>query len=231
MARVNLAQAMKLTVTPVQELKRHAQRRPDGETTMFPTLIALRDDRVICSVTAPRMEPLLACAPTLAIGLDPQMLVIAAQVQVAASDDDSDEAAAQEGIAYTTMTREREAAFALQRYIAQGTEVRFAAPTPGSPQDRSLMEHLAAAMTQAPLDPARVARTEDVPDEQAVAAGALPTFLESADGRLALDAGTVGAARSKVEGVHGTVLYIAASPAQATRLLGYGMPQDALLGD
>lgn len=212
---------MALVVVPVQELKRRSVQRSDGETTMAPTLIALRDDRVVCSITSLRSVATLACAPTLAVGLDPQLLVFAAQVDLPGQG---------EGIAYTTMSRGLEAALAVQRYEVHEGAVRFAAPVRGQSHDRSIMQHLANSMSLAPLDADKVARKGDVRDEDALAAGARPTFLPAEEGRLAVDAGTVKGAMSKVAGVGGTVLYLAASPAHAARLLAHGMPHEALIG-
>jgi len=216
---VKLAHAMALVVPPVQELKRRSQRRPDGETTMFPTLMALREDRVLCVVTAPRMPLVLACAPTLAIGLAPQALVLAAQV--ALPDEDG------EGIAYHLMTRERVAGSAVQRYgVAADGEVLFGTPARAAADTTGLLDQLAAALGHAPLDHSKVAPKE----AEQLPPGHEPTFLPADQGRLAIDAGAANTAHQKVGRLGGTVLYLAASPQQATQLLGYGMPQELLLG-
>lgn len=225
---MKLAQAMALVVPAVQDLKRRSQRRRDGETRMNPTLVALRDDRVLCVVSTPRLEVTLACAPTLAIGLDPQLLVLAAQVRLPGREATGELPAqrAGEAIAYTTMNRQREGALAVQRYqVDDEGEVRFGPPEKGQPHDRQLLEHLAAAMGHAPLDPARVAPKET---EQAPRA-AEAAFLPAEQGRLAIDAGTARSVQQKVSGAGGTVLYLAASGAHATRLLAHGMPQEVLL--
>lgn len=225
---VNLAQAMKQIVPAVQDLKRRSLKQPGGETTMPPSLIALREDRVLTVVTAPRLTVVLDCAQTLAIGLGPQMLVIAAQVNLPGREEAVDLPAqtAGEGIAYTTFNRDKEASLAVQRYLVRGGEVSFGPPERGRPDDRTLMDELARAMSQAPLDPAKVARKEDVPTEP----GSTPPFLPAAEGRRAIDAGTVKTAYDKVKGIGGTALFVAADGAQAMRMLAAGLPQECLLG-
>lgn len=227
---VKLAQALSLVVPAVQDLKRRSQRREDGETRMNPTLVALRDDRVLCVVSTPRLDVTLACAPTLAIGLDPQLLVLAAQVRLPQREagEDLPAQAAGEAIAYTTMNRDREGALAVQRYQADAEGgVRFQAPEKGQPHEGRVLEHLAAAMGHAPLDPARVApkEAEHAPRE------AEASFLPGEQGRLAIDAGTARSVHQKVAGVTGTVLYIAASKEHASRLVEFGMPPELLLGE
>jgi hypothetical protein len=239
---MNLAQAMSLVVQPVQDLKRRSQRRADGETTMPFTLVALREDRVLCVVSAPRMAAVLDCADTLAIGLAPQMLVAAGQVTLPERPESPDVPAQAEGqgIAYTSMSREREAALAVQRFEVVGDrEVRFGPPAKGAPDDKTVMDHLAAAMAKTPLDPARVARKDTSTAEtadQAAGPGSAPAqtteppdFLPVEQGRLAIDAGTATTAHRKVADVGGTVLVLARSPERATQLLAYGLPQKLLL--
>lgn len=195
---------------------------------MNPTLIALREDRVLCVVSTPRLEATLGCAPTMVIGLDPQLLVLAAQVRLPEREADRGLPAqrAGEAIAYTTMDRQREGALAVQRYqVDDQGEVRFQAPEKGEPHERRVLEQLAAAMGQAPLDPRRVApkETEDAPRAAEAA------FLPAEQGRLAIDAGTARSVHRKVAGAGGTVLYLTGSGEHATRLLGHGMPQELLL--
>jgi hypothetical protein len=240
---MNLAQAMSLVVQPVQDLKRRSQLRADGETTMPFTLVALREDRVLCVVSGPRMAAILACADTLAIGLAPQMLVAAGQVTLPERPESSDvpAQAAGLGIAYTSMSRELEAALAVQRFEVVGDrEVRFGPPAKGAPDDKAIMDHLAVAMAKAPLDPARVARKDEAgtagqaadpettPDQTTEPADP-PNFLPVGQGRLAIDAGTATTAHRKVAGIGGTVLMVASSPEHATRLLAYGLPEKLLL--
>ena len=229
---VNLAQAMTQIVPAVQDLKQRSLRQAGGETTMPPALIALRDDRVITVVTAPRLAVILSCAHTLAIGLEPQMLVVAAQVNLPEREA-SEELPAQsagEGIAYTTFNRAKQASLAVQRYLVRDGQVAFAAPERGRPDDRTLMDELAQAMSQAPLDPHRVARTADVPADTGDGAVVNPAFIPADQGRLALDAGTVRTTYEKVKGIGGSALFIAADGEQATRLLAAGLPKECLLG-
>lgn len=222
---VNLAQAMKQIVPAVQDLKRRSMHGED--TTMPPCLIALRDDRVVTVVTAPRLAAVIDCAQTLAIGLAPQMLVIAAQVNLPGREETDDLPAQEEGegIAYTTFNRDKQANLAVQRYLVRDGAVSFGPPERGRPDDRRLMDELAKAMSHDPLDPTKVARKDDVPED-----GSLPTFLPEEQGRLAIDAGTVRTAYEKVRTIGGTALFIAADGTQATRMLAAGLPQESLLG-
>ncbi len=213
LARVNLAQAMALIVPPVTDLKQRALARADGEHTMFPTVIALREDRVLCVVTTPRMAVTLACAHTLAVGLAPQVLAVAAQVRLG---DDS------EAISYTVMSRERSAGFAVQPYAVREGSLLFGTPEKGTPQDRGIMDELARGMSHAPLDATRVSRN----DAESAANAA---FLPEEEGRMAIDAGTCASLQRKVAGVGGSTLYLARDGAHATRLLAHGMPQEVLL--
>lgn len=224
---VNLAQAMKQIVPAVQDLKRRSMHQSGGETTMPASLIALREDRVLAVVTAPRLAALLSFAPTLAIGLAPQMLVIAAQADLPERPEGTDLPAqvGGEAIAYTTFSRDKKASLAVQRYEVRDGQVIFAAPERGRPDDRSLMDELAKAMSHEPLDPGRVARTED-----AEKSATEQTFIPEAEGRMAIDAGTVRAVHQKVQGIGGTALFIAADGVQATKMLAAGLPQECLLG-
>ncbi|USQ77211.1 hypothetical protein [Ornithinimicrobium cryptoxanthini] len=228
---MNLAQAMQQIVPPIQTLKQRSLHQPGGETTMSPSLIALRDDRVIATVTAPRLQAVVSCAQTFAIGLAPQMLVIAAQVNLPAREV-RDELAAQEegeGIAYTLFTADKEASLAVQRYAVRDGQVVFSPPERGRPDDRTLMDELAKAMSQEPLDPAKVARKDEAAAAASAGQDAAPNFIPVAQGRIAIDAGTVKAAYGKVQGIGGTALYVAADGAEATRMLAAGLPQECLL--
>lgn len=241
---MKLAEAMKQIVPAVQDLKRRSLHQPGGETTMPVTLIALRDNRVLTVVTGSRMTAVLGCASTLAIGLAPQMLVLAAQANLPGRDE-SDGLPAQvagDAIAYTTFNREREASLAVQRYEVRDGQVIFAAPERGRPDDRTIMDELAKAMSHEPLDPARVARKEDVPGQDGTGAspgeaatadpsanGAPRTFIPEAEGRMAIDAGTVKAVHQKVQGIGGSALFLAADGIQATKMLAAGLPQECLL--
>ncbi len=216
---------MALIVPPIVDLKRRALARADGEHTMYPTLVALREERVLCVVSTPRMAVTLSTAHTVAVGLAPQLLCVAAQV---IRPDGS------EAIAYTSMTRDRSAGFALQPYAvrevsdeAQATvaaQIEFDTPERGQPSDRSLMEELARAMSHTPMDASRVARKGDVGP-----GGTNPAMLPAEEGRLAIDAGTCASVQRSVVGVGGRTLYLAASGGHATRLLAHGMPEQVLL--
>lgn len=228
---------MALIVPPVNDLKRRSLQRADGETTMFPTLVVLRGDRVLVVITTPRTEATLACAHTAAVGLAPQMLAFAAQVTLP---DGS------EGIAYTTMTSEHQAALVVQGYTLTDpgtgaeaiTEIDFGIPERGDPQDRAIMDELAKAMTHAPLDPTKVAAapsSPSAPDDGSPSApddGAPsePTFISRERGRMVLDSGTCASLERSVSGIAGTVLYIAGSGDQALEVTAHGMPPSVLLG-
>ncbi len=217
---------MALIVPPVNDLKRRALSRPDGETTMFPTLVVLRGDRVLAAVTTPRAEATLGCAHTVAVGLAPEMLALAAQVTL------PDGA---EAIAYTTMTSDHRAALAVQRYSvtapsAEGSspEIAFDIPERGDPEDRAIMDELAKAMTHAPLDPTKVSSSGSAPADDSADAPE-PQFISRERGRMVLDSGTCASLERSVSGIAGTVLYIAASPEQAQELTAHGMPTSVLL--
>ncbi|MGI8949139.1 MAG: hypothetical protein ACR2FV_14440 [Ornithinimicrobium sp.] len=222
---MKLAQAMALIVPPIVDLKRRALARADGEHTMYPTLVALREDRVLAVVSTPRMAVTLSTAHTLAVGLAPQLVCVAAQVTLPDGG---------EGIAYTTMTRDHTAGFALQPYAvhevsdgvheAMGAQIEFSTPERGQPEDRALMDELARAMSHDPMDPTRVSRKGDVDT-----GGTNPALLPQEEGRLAIDAGTCASVQRSVVGVGGRTLYLAASAAHATRLLAHGMPEQVLL--
>lgn len=219
---------MGLVVPAITDLKRRTRPDDQGRSTMLPTLVVLREDRVLALVTAPRMVMVLACAPTFAVGMAPQALVLAAQVELPHREatDEVSEQAAGEGIAYHIMTGDEQAAMAVQRY-GQGPdgEWLFGTPVKAAVSDTSLLDQLGAAYAHAPLDPAKVSRKQD----REPSPGTAPTFLPAPDGRLAIDAGAAKTAQQKVGKAGGRVLYIAASNEQAATLLGYGMPKDVLL--
>lgn len=224
---VNVAQTLALVVPAVQDFKRRAMTRPDGEHTMSPALIALRDDRVLVVVTAPRPAIVLACAPTLAVGLAAQALVFAAQASLPerALTEEQEAQPAGPALAYTTMSREREAAMAVQRFeVGADGELLFGRPTKGRPSNRSVMDALAAAMSHEPLNPATVVDKQQSQEQDS------KVYLPAERGRHVLDSSTATAVHGKVKGVAGTVLFLAGSGAHATGLLAHGMPQDLLLG-
>lgn len=207
---------MALIVPPVTDLKTRALRRADGETTMFSTLVAMRDERVLVAVSTPRMEATLACAHTLAVGISPQLLCVAAQVSL------PDGA---EGIAYTTMTTDHVAALAVQPYTVAEGEIAFGIPKRGEVKDRSVMDELARALNHPPLDAAKVA-TRGAEGN----ADAEPDFIPPEQGRLVIDSGTCASLQRSIEGIGGTVVYIPASAEHAGSLLTHGMPQQVLVG-
>ncbi|MGB3595091.1 MAG: hypothetical protein WA994_13035 [Ornithinimicrobium sp.] len=223
---MNLADATALIVPPVNDLKRRALSRADGERTMFPTLVVLRGDRVLAAVTTPRAEATLGCAHTVAVGLAPQMLAFAAQVTL------PDGA---EAVAYTTMTSDHRAALAVQRYTvapptAEGptVEITFDVPERGDPSDRTIMDELAKAMTHAPLDPTKVSSGGSAPADQSADAPE-PEFISRERGRMVLDSGTCASLERSLSGIAGTVLYIPTSDEHAQDLAAHGMPASVLL--
>lgn len=209
---------MALIVPPVDQLKRQALERADGEQTMFPTLVAVREGRVLAVVSTPRMAVTLSCAHTFAVGLAPQVLVLAAQVNLPDG---------QEGISYTSMSREREAGFAVQPYAVSQGELSFGTPQRGQVGDRSLMDELARAMSHETMDDTRVSRKTGpgpTPDTNRA-----PSFIGQTEGRMALDAGTCSTVQRRVGGIGGTTLFLARDGEHATRLLAHGMPEQMLL--
>lgn|GEM_PF-2405262 len=218
---VKLAESMALIVPPVAELKRRSLSRADGESTMFPTLVVLRDDRVVAAVSTPRLEATMACAATVAVGMAPQMLAVAAQVSLP----DGSHA-----IAYTTMTDEHRAALAVQPYSVTGDDITFGTPERGDPEDRSIMDQLAAAMNLDPLDAGAVSAAggtspagDASPDDEG------RENLSAERGRMVIDAGTCASLHRSVAGISGTVMFLPASPQHAEALLAHGMPPQVLL--
>lgn len=216
------AQVMALIVPPLNQLKRRAVTRPDGEHTMFPTLVAVREDRVLAVVSTPRLAATLSCAHTLAVGLAPQALVVAAQVNLPDG---------REAIAYTLMDREHVAGFAVQPYAVRAGVVSFGTPERSRGEDRHLMDELVRAMAHPPMDKTRVARKPGprADDPRAEGGQAMPAFIDPAEGRMALDAGTCATVQRSVAGIGGTTLFLARDGEHATRLLAQGMPEQVLL--
>jgi hypothetical protein len=221
-ASVKLAEAMALIVPPVNDLKRRSLARPDHETTLFPTLVVLRDDRVVAAVTTPRLEATLSCAATVAVGMAPQMLALAAQVTLP---DGSD------AIAYTTMTDDHRAALAVQPYSTEGEEVAFGTPERGDPEDRSIMDQLAAALNLAPLDPTAVAAgpAQGPQPDEAPPSQSSRERISPERGRMVIDSGTCASLQRSVAGIGGTVLFVPASQDHARALLDHGMPTQVLV--
>ncbi len=205
---------MGLIVPPVNEFKRQSLRRADGETTMFPTLVVLRDDRVIAAVITPKAAATLAVAHTVAVGLAPQMVALAAQVTL------PDGSA---GIAYTTMTSDHQAALAVQPYVLTDEGISFGIPERGDPEDHTLMDELAKAMNHAPIDATSVSAKNSEPGSEA-------EVITPQRGRLVLDASTCASLHSSVKGISGTVVFVPESPEHAAALVEHGMPTELLIG-
>lgn len=208
---------MKLVVPPVTDLLRRA-RTGDGTAPtqpMFPTIIALRNERVVAAVTTPRMPVTLSCAETLAIGLDPAALVVAAQAEVDGSD----------AIAYSVMTRDRRAKFVLQPIVGEGADVRLGEPVDGGqPANATILRVLAEALSQKPMSVAQVARKD-----LGGTFGEEP-FLPAEQGRVVVDAGAITTLQRRVEQAGGRALYIPRSPEAGRLALEAGMPRGCLVG-
>lgn len=209
---------MKLVVPPVTDLLRRA-RTGDGTgptQPMFPTIIALRNERVVAAVTTPRMTMTLSCAETLALGLDPAALVVAAQAEVDGS----------EAIAYSVMTRDRRAKLVLQRVVGEGADVRLAEPVDGGdPADATILRVLAEAFTQTPLSVSQVSRKD-----LGGTFGEEP-FLPAEQGRVVVDAGAISTLQRRVGQAGGQALYIPRSSEAGRLALEAGMPRSCLVGD
>ncbi|HSP59767.1 MAG TPA: hypothetical protein VLO09_01780, partial [Ornithinimicrobium sp.] len=174
-----IADVMSLVVPPVTELLRRTRARggTHGEQPMFPTIIAVRNGRVVAGVSTPRTAATLSAARTLAVGVDATALVLAAQVEVGG----------RPALSYTVMTRDLRGKQALQRVeLGPGGRVGVGEPQDGGrPQDETVVRALAEAMGHRPLDVTRVARRDSS-----------GTFGEdlyppAEQGRVVVDAGTV----------------------------------------
>lgn len=181
---------------------------------MFPTLVAVRNGRVVAMVTSPRIGATLTGATTMAVGLAPQALVLAAQAMVEG----------RPAITYSVMTRERTAKFAVQPIQLEGEQLRFAEPVDGgTPQDPTIMQALAEALAQRPIDSTTVSRRD-----RSGVFGQDP-FLAPEQGRVVIDAGTVKTLHERVEGIHGQALYVARSREAGRLALEAGLPRVCLL--
>ncbi|QFG69115.1 hypothetical protein [Ornithinimicrobium pratense] len=215
---MQIADIMALVVPPTVELLRRARaaegERPQEPEPMFPTLIAVRHQRVVASVSTPRMSITLNCALPMAVGLDPQALVVAAQAHV-------------EGhlaLAYSVMTRDRTAKFVLQTVAERDGQLVVGRPADGGePADPHILQTLAEAMGQRPVDVTRVARKD--------MGGTFgeDTFLPPEQGQVVVDAGTVKNLQQRVKGVRGRALYVARSPEAGRLALKAGLPRTSLL--
>lgn len=211
---VRIADIMALVVPPMTELFRQALAGHEDPEPMFPTLIAVRNERVVATVSTPRMSVTLNCATPMAVGLAPDALVVAAQVRVQD----------QPGLAYSVMTQDRRAKFVLQPVGVQDGELSFGRPTDaGTPADDRILVSLAEAIGQQPLDPATVSHrdrsgvfgeTDHLPPEQ---------------GRVVLDAGALRTIQQRVKGVLGQALYVARSPEAGRLARQAGLPRECLL--
>lgn len=208
---------MALVVPPVTELLRRswaAQAGTAERQPMFPTLVAVRNDRVVATLGSPRRVATLTGATTMAVGLDPQALVLAAEGVV-------------EGrpvLTYAVMTRERQAKLVLQPLAEEGDEVRFGTPVDGGePEDPTVLKVLAEAMAQRPIDPTKVARRD-----RSGTFGEDP-FLPAEQGRVVVDAGTMSTLQERVQGIGGRALYLARSPEAGQLALEAGLPRTSLL--
>lgn len=215
---MQIADIMALVVPPTVELLRRTRRvegdRPQEPEPMFPTLVAVRNGRVVASVSTPRMSVTLNCALPIAVGMAPEALVVAAQAQVEG----------RPALAYSVMTRERQAKFVLQPVAERDGELVAGRPTDGGePADPHVLQTLAEAMGQQPVDVTRVSRKD--------LAGTFgeDTFLPPEQGRVVLDAGTVRTVQQRVKGVLGRALYVARSPEAGRLALEAGLPRTSLL--
>lgn len=184
---------------------------------MFPTIVAVRNDRVVAAVTSPRLQITLTCAQTMAVGLDPTALVVAAQADAQGSP----------VIGYSVMTRDRRAKFAVQAVrFGQDGSVALGEPVDGGdPHDATILRVLAEAMQQRPVDVTQVART----DRGGTFGEGL--FLPPEQGRVVVDAGTMKTLHERVAGVSGEAIYLARSPEAGRLALEAGLPRTSLLSD
>lgn len=208
---------MALVVPPVTEMLRRSRASQDGTSErqpMFPTLVAVRNERVVATVSSPRVGVTLTAATTMAVGLDPVALVLATEAHV----DD------RPAVLYTVMTRERQAKVAVQWVEEKDGALGLSVPQDAGTPDETALKVLADAMSQQPLDPAKVARKDK--------GGTFGerTFMAPEQGRVVLDAGTVTTLQERVQGVAGQALYLARSKDAGRLALEAGLPRACLLG-
>lgn len=217
LCRVLIADVMALVVPPVTDLLRRSRSRggTNGTEPMFPTIVAVRNERVVAAVTSPRLQITLTCAQTMAVGLDPAALVVAAQAEADGSP----------VIGYSVMTRERKAKFAVQGVrFGQDGSVAFAEPVDGGdPRDATILRVLAEAMQQRPVDVTQVARKDR--------AGTFgeDLFLPPEQGRVVVDAGTMKTLHERIAGISGEAIYVARSPEAGRLALEAGLPRTSLV--
>lgn len=185
---------------------------------MFPTIVAVRNDRVVASVSTPRLAATLSCAQTLAVGLDAEVLVVAAEAVLDAGEGSST------ALTYTLMTRDRRGHYALQEVTDRDGEVGLSVPVNGgTPQDPRVLEVLADAMGQAPMPVDKVARKD-----HGGTFGEQP-FMPAEQGRVVVDAGTMSTLHQRVREIGGQALYVARSPEAGRLALQAGLPRTCLL--
>lgn len=214
---MRIADVMALVVPPVTELLRRTPHDEDGaRRPMTPALLAVRNDRVIASVTTPRALLTLECASAFGIGLAAEALVLAREAEL-------DGATA---LTYTVMTRERSGRWVVQPVVPDPDVeggLRFATPQDGGePPHPEHLQALAAALSQRPMDVTRVSRQ----DRDGTFGEA--TFLDPRIGRVVVDAGTVRSLHQKITGLGGQVWYVPASPDAARTALEAGLPKACL---
>ncbi len=212
-----IADIMALVVPPVTDLLRRTRARggTHGEQPMFPTIIAVRNRRVLAVVSTPRLAATLSCAQTLAVGLGADALVVAAQAEL-------DGAPA---LTYSVMTRERSAKHVVQRLRLEEGRTLVAEPVDGGdPQDATILRTLAEAVQQRPVDVTQVARK----DRGGTFGQDL--FLPAEQGRVVVDAGTLRTLHERVRGIAGQALYVARSPEAGRLALEAGLPRPCLVG-
>ncbi len=185
---------------------------------MFPTIVALRNERLVATASTPRIEATMSCATALAVGLDPQALVVAAEALLDGE---------QPALTYAVMTRDRQARWVLQEVTETADEVRFSVPVDGGEptgQGAGTLRLLAEAMGQRPMDPTQVARTD-----RSGTFGEEP-FMPPEQGRVVLDAGTISTLQERIAQIGGQALYLARSPEAGKLALSAGLPRACLLG-
>lgn len=216
LSRVLIADIMALVVPPVTDLLRRTRSRAGthGEQPMFPTIIAVRNERVVAVVSTPRTAATLSCAQTLAVGLDATALVVAAQAEL-------DGAPA---LTYSVMTRDRRAKFVVQRIRVEDGRTLLSEPVDGGdPHDATILRTLAEAMQQQPMPATKVARKDT--------GGTFgeDLFLPPEQGRVVVDAGTLKTLHERVSGIAGQALYVARSPEAGRLAVEAGLPRRCLV--
>lgn len=211
-----IADIMALVVPPVTDLLRRTRSRggTHGDQPMFPTIIALRNERVVAAVSTPRMAATLSCAQTLSVGLGAEALVVAAQAELEGAP----------ALTYSVMTRERRAKFVVQRIRFEDGQTLLADPADGGdPQDATILRTLAEAMQQQPMEATRVARK----DKGGTFGEDL--FLPPEQGRVVVDAGTLKTLHERVAGIAGQAVYVARSPEAGRLAVEAGLPRPCLV--